>query len=204
MKGRYNPGPYHQSTFTATAGSPQGLPNLFPVQIGNDVTGVFAMSLYGLAVIRPDSRLVVHREGDLLDVTAFLLPGVDPGVFRIPVPEVFPGELIVTSDSPLSLLYVLERTEAGVRGLDPFTGNIVRYIAPLNPFFNYFVRLQSLFGLLFAETGEIEEEIGEDERRDRDDRFPSFLLPLLLLGFQGQNTSLITLVLLMQLLGRRP
>ena len=208
MKGHYNPGPY-QSTTTGggyqSPGSYQGLPGLFPIQIGSDTSGTFAMSFYGLAVIRPDGRAVVHVEGELLDVTLFLLSGINPGAYRIPAPTVYRGDLIVTSDSPLSLLYVLERTETGVRGLDPFTGNIVHYTALLSPFLDYFVRVQSVFGLLFAETSGLEEEAEEGERRDRGDRFPSLLLPLLLLSSQGQNTStsLFTLVLLMQALGRR-
>jgi len=203
MNGRYNTSVY-QSTYSAS--SSQTMPGLFPIQIGCDVSGTFALSLYGLAVIRPDGRAVVHLEGGLVDVTLFVLCGGAPEVFRIPATEVFPGDLIVTSDSPISLLYVLEQTKIGVRGLDPFTGNIVFYVAPLNPFFNYFVRVQSISDLLFAETRELEEEAEEGEIRDREDRFPRDLLPLLLLGSlgQGTSTSLTTLVLLTQVLGRRP
>jgi hypothetical protein len=187
------------------------LRGLFPVYIGPDVSGAFAMSLYGLAVIRPDGCAVVHRDEGLLDVTLFLLPGlnlgpgVNSGVLRIPVAEVKRGELIVTSDCPFSLLYVLEQNEARVRGLDPFTGNIVQYTAPLNLFFNYFVRVQSLFGSLFAEMGELEklkDEAVEDP--DRDDHPLRFLLPLLLLGCQGQNSSisLVTLLVFLKALSK--
>lgn len=198
----YNPAGY-QSTYGAGGG--MNLSGLFPVQIGADTSGLFAMSPYGLAVVRPDGRAVVHREGSLLDVSAFLLPGFSPGAFRIPVPEIEPGELVITSDNPRSLLYVLERTETGLRGLDPFTGNVVRYIAPRSPFFNFFVRVQSVFGLLFAESREFEEglEAVEDDREERGllDR----LLPLLLLSsqYQSSGTSFLTWMLLMQTLGRR-
>jgi hypothetical protein len=200
----YNPTSYQ----SASSGSGfQLFQSFFPVQIGSDMSGMFALSFQGLAVIRPDGRAVVHREGGLLDVTMFLLTGfgVSPGVFRIPVHEVFYGDLIVTSDYPLSLLYVLEQTETGVRGLDPFTGKISDYTPPLSLFMNYFVRVESLFGQLLTHAGESErrEEGHEDEGEQRDRHRVSYrsLLPLLFLSSQSEGaTNPLMALILMQFL----
>jgi hypothetical protein len=127
------------------------------------------------------------------------------GVYAMPVSEVQGGELIKTSDCPYSLLYVLDEiTPNGFRGLDPFTGNVVHYRAPVSPVFNYFVRMDSICGSLFAETEEVDEEAADVED-DWGDSPLRHLLPLLMLGSQGSNTSsLMTLLLVMQALGRRP
>ena len=209
MYSRYNQSP-GQSTQNCGGGS-QLLSGLFPVQIGWDVSGVFVMSLYGLAVMRPDGRAVVHRKGELLDVTLFLLPQLSTslpgaGVLRTPVQEVETGELIVTSDNPLSLLYVLERKEDALRGLDPFTGQIVHYSPPLSPFLNYSVRVQSLFSRFFSEKEGPKVPEGAEQYywRDRHNSSLRSLLPLLLLCSQGQtaSSSLMTFLVIQALEGR--
>src|SRR5215475_2906127 len=84
------------------------------IQVGRDTANNFAASLNGLAVKTWDGRYVVptpDRKGgqvvatELQDVTGLTLP-VDPFVFRVPVPTVEPGNLIVMSDTPFHVLSV--------------------------------------------------------------------------------------------------
>lgn len=197
---------YASTGTNSPAGVCQCVPGLLPVSIGPDVSGNFVISLYGLAVNRPDGRAVLHRDGELIDVSLFVMPmpAASLGVYGIPVSEVHYGELIKISDCPYSLLYVLEVTPSGFRGLDPFMGTIVYYTEPVSPFFTYFVRMESIYGLLFTQMEETEEaaEVGES---DWTGLSPQLLL-LLLSSCQSSNTSasLTTLLFFLQALGRSP
>src|SRR5262245_55555977 len=128
--------------------------NLFGLQIGRDTSGQFALSLDGLAVLTPAGRYVLKDpdRNRLVDVSPLILTGIDPWVFRIPAERVEPGDLIVTSDTPFSTLYVVEsytdRSPRHIEGLDPATGYIVQYFPPAQLLFlNIFVRVISLFEL---------------------------------------------------------
>src|SRR5258708_6895837 len=127
--------------------------SILGVEIGQDTTGGFAMSISGLAIKRSDGRYVAKPEGEdrLVDVTAFLIPGVDPMVYRLPVTRLEPGDLIVISDDPLTLRFVINQDEEGdgeLEVLDPDTGDVTEYIPIQAPIFNFFVRVVSLFDLL--------------------------------------------------------
>jgi hypothetical protein len=128
---------------------------LGPVQFGWDASNNFARTLNGLAILRPDGRYIARDEEQqgLLDVTPLILTGVPPYVLRLPVSSVDAGDLIVVSDCPFSVLYVLETYEefpGRIRGLDPLCGTIVDYSQPVNPFFNFFVKVVSLYDLFDA------------------------------------------------------
>jgi hypothetical protein len=132
--------------------------SLFGVQLGKDTTNTFALSVHGLAVLTPSGRYVAKRRkrNALVDVSLLALPGVDPLVFRLPVKRVKPGDLIMVSESPLSVLYVLETYSdrpREIRGLDPYTGEAVDYSLTENLFnLNFFVQVTSLFDLLSGEN----------------------------------------------------
>src|SRR5262245_23218677 len=86
---------------------------LFGAQIGKDTTSNFTWSLEGLAIKTVDNRfvhpVVEGKTANLIDVTCLTI-GIDPYVWRIPVEfeSVQRGQLLVRSDSPFSLLFVLE------------------------------------------------------------------------------------------------
>jgi hypothetical protein len=132
------------------------------IQIGKDTTNNFAWSLSGLAILRADGTYVAKDEDGegLLDVTPLILAGVAPCVFRLPVETVGRGDLIVTSDCPFSVLFVLKVDDyAGrIRCLDPLCGEIVEYSRPASLFFNFFVKVVSLYDLLRVRQDEEEEE----------------------------------------------
>jgi hypothetical protein len=132
--------------------------SLFGVQLGKDTSNMFALSFHGLAVLTPSGRYVAKcpKRNSLLDVSLLALPGVDPLVFRLPVKRVKPGDLIMVSESPLFVLYVLETfgdRPREIRGLDPSTGEVVHYSLTENLFnLNFFVQVTSLFDLLAGES----------------------------------------------------
>lgn len=126
---------------------------LFGVQIGNDTSNNFALSINGLAVRTPCGRYVAkERHHDrLMDVTALLLP-MNPMVVRMPVKpsQVRSGDVIVTSDPPdFSAIYVLDRRESGwIYGLDTGTSQVTEFALPRNPLVNFYVVAVSLFDVL--------------------------------------------------------
>jgi hypothetical protein len=133
------------------------------IQLGWDTSNNFALSLRGLAILRPDGTYVARdRDVDSLhDVTPLVLPGVNPWVLRLPVARVRPGFLLVTSDVPFSLVYVIEaegRRQERIEGLDPISGEFVEYCRPVSLFFNYFVRVVSLFEAVVEGGKELEKE----------------------------------------------
>jgi len=136
------------------------------IQIGQDTTNNFACSLSGLAVRRADGRYVtIDEDGEgLLDVTPLILPGMVPCVFRIPVETVKDGDLIVTSDCPFSVMYVLNVDDypGRIRGLDPLCGEVVEYSRPTSLFFNFFVKLVSIYDLFGDSRDKDAEEEGDD------------------------------------------
>src|ERR1700749_1562047 len=125
---------------------------IFGVEIGRDRSGNFALGFNGLAVRTPDDRFVVPylEEGvvGIVDASCLLFSGMDPYVFRFPVTEVEPGDMIVTADSPFSALFVVEAHGDYVRGVVPGTQQLVRYIPPSNVFGQrFFVKVFSIINL---------------------------------------------------------
>jgi hypothetical protein len=135
-------------------------------QIGKDTSSNFALSFNGLAVRTLDNRFVVPRLGDdgkvkLMDVTCMTM-ATDPYVFRIPVTvdDVKPGDLLVRSDSPFSLLVVEAGPANGrIEGIDPRSDETVEILIAdrtLNiP--TLLVRVVSLFDGMEGGFGEGEE-----------------------------------------------
>ena len=140
---------------TSSSASSFDITSLLPARIGQDTSGNFALSVSGLAVRTPAGKWVTkdRDENILLDVSLLVIPGIDPMVYRIPTETVRPNDLIVTSDVPLSLLYVLH-TEPGqpqeIHGLNPFTGEFVDYRPAEGLFFNFFVLVVSMLDILTA------------------------------------------------------
>jgi len=103
-------------------------------QIGKDTSANFALSFDGLAIRTLDNRFVVPQldagRVKLIDVTCLTI-AADPLVFRVPVTidAVQPGDILVRSDSPFSLL-VVETPPADNRivGIDPRTDETVEIL----------------------------------------------------------------------------
>jgi hypothetical protein len=98
----------------------------------------------------------------LIDVTCLTI-GADPYVFRIPVSveDVEAGDLLVRSDSPLSLLFVERPPRDGrIQGIDPRSDEAVEILIPDKSLDipTLLVRVVSLFGGLDGIFGEGEEE----------------------------------------------
>jgi hypothetical protein len=163
-----------QYNTTPAQQQPQGqqnamdLSSLIGVSIGQDVTGKFALTPSGLAVLGRDGRyfgMDIHDGGGVvLDLTSMVLP-INAAVYRIPSEEVFPGDLIVISDAPFRTLFVLEVPGDGtVVGLDPGCNELVTYFPPENPFadilfggHNIFARVVSMFDVLNGVIGDFGE-----------------------------------------------
>lgn len=104
------------------------------IQLGLDTTNNFVVAPpSGLAICRDDGTCVaIDADADaLIDVTPMVIPGVSPCVVRLPVQldAVRRGDLLITSDSPFSALFVLKAPDGAtrIRCLDPLSDEIVTY-----------------------------------------------------------------------------
>ncbi len=153
----YNPLPGQQPGFGYAPSSPSSI--LGPA-LGRDTSGNFALTVEGLAVRAGDRFVtaIIDDEGaELVDVSSLVISGVDPWVYRLPVTIPSRGDLILISDNPFSVRYVLESGPAVV-SLDPATGDVAELIAAQNPFVSFFVKIVSLFG---QPPEDLEEGIGD-------------------------------------------
>jgi hypothetical protein len=166
---------------------------MFGAQIGKDTTSNFALSFNGLAVRTIDNRFVVPgfkgNTATLTDVTCLTI-NVDPCVWRIPVAfeKVKPGDLLVRSDMPFSLLFVQESKEQERRlhVIDPMTDQAVDIVVPDRTLEvpSFLVRIVSLYDVFDADDFKGGE--GEGEGKGAGDSFNT-LLPLLLSSCGGNT-----------------
>jgi len=102
--------------------------------IGKDVSGNFKVSLKGLAVRATPEGKFVTKDGDhFLDVTDLTLDGTERFIYRLPVPSVEPGDVVVMSDTPFATMFVQHVAEDGtLEGYVPQTSTTERYVATVN------------------------------------------------------------------------
>ena len=155
MSLQYNTGVPAPST-AAPLGILAGLIGDLP--FGPDTTGDFTLSMEGVAVQRADGTSVaLDAERDvLLNVTALVLPGVDPGVVWIPVPlgAIRRGDIIMGAGVDPAPLFVLDvEDDAHLVCLDPAAGELVTYTPPINPLLNGYAVAFSLFDLVLRGPG---------------------------------------------------
>jgi hypothetical protein len=158
------------------------------IAIGKDLTGNFRQSLKGLAVRRTDDKFVT-LDGDFpIEISDFTFDGTEQYVYRLPVQNVKPGDIVITSESPLKVLFVREVEPNGrLVGLDP-CGIEINYTPTTNLFnMRFFVTVVSILDGLSESVG------GGAEG----------LLPLLLLSNKGgsRDTDNLTTLLMLQTLG---
>jgi hypothetical protein len=185
--------------------SDSGLQCLLGVNIGRDTTKLFAASLNGLAIKSGDRWVVPQLAKDgtgtnLLDVTCLTLQ-CDPQVYRVPVPTVAPGNLILTQDHPMPYVFFVESVAGThVKGLALGRREEVETVAPVTILGSpIFVRLISLFDIV----GGLEASAGESRTAFGGGNLAS-LLPLLLCCKSDGGSSdsgLFSALLFSQLLG---
>lgn len=116
------------------------------VALGQDTSGRFRSSIYGLAVrVGSGDRFVAWHQGSLVDVSDLLISGMDAWVYRVPVRKVTANDVIVRSDDPFSVIFVDKASsDSTVTGIDPETGDVVEYRPPTNLLgVHLFVRVSS-------------------------------------------------------------
>jgi hypothetical protein len=160
----YNPLPA-QATFFGAA--PSSLSSILGPSLGLDTSGNFALSITGQGVGRAQLAILngnryftalIDDEGEqLLDATSLVTTGVNPCVYRIPVSVPSRGDLILISDCPFSVRYVLgagEGPEPRIFGLDPVTGDVAELIPASNPFIGcFYIKIVSLYGMAPGSLG---------------------------------------------------
>ena len=196
------------------------------IAIGRDNSANFRPSLRGVAVRIEKSRFVGLDKNQLLDVTPFTFDNADNVIYRVPVRNPAVGDLIVTSDAPLRVLFVqVVLDNGGLIGLDPTSGAVIEY-APTTNILNvrFYVKVMSLLDgmidnldrdnlMLLSLLASIEGRSGTGDNiflpllvlRNRDSLpVDRDLLPLLLLRSAGTGAGgMVEALLLQELVSRR-
>ncbi|HEY7889574.1 MAG TPA: hypothetical protein VIC29_15230 [Steroidobacteraceae bacterium] len=191
---RYNLVTPSPATIQSLTGALVGLGG---IQLGFDATNNFAVAApSGLAICRGDGTCVaIDADADaLIDVTPMVIPGVSPCVVRLPVQleSVRRGDLLVTSDSPFSALFVLKAPEGAsrIRCLDPFSDEIVTYAPPRSgvlPMTWVVIAISPFSSLLCGERRH--RETGSDRKRGEHDQGLRQLALAALLSQPSVNAS---------------
>jgi hypothetical protein len=151
------------------------------------------LSVTGIAVQTGDGGYVANDGRQMVDVTDFVINGSQDYVYRVPTTRLYPGDLVVTSDSPLATLFVQDIREDGrIRGIDPLTNRVQIYVRPTNIFnLSFFVKVVGVLDIF--------------TRRDDDD-LSALLSGLLLSGGSqgiGLDNPLVAVLLIQALSGDR-
>src|SRR5438128_1568784 len=131
------------------------LSSVFGMSIGKDTSNKFKLSLNGLAVQVSDNSYVTydHKKDELSQAIIFDFGGAANSVFRVPVPlpDVKKGDIILASDNPLTVYFVVDDPQKGTKELKVVTptGNRTTFSPTNNPFATgaaFVVVVTSLFG----------------------------------------------------------
>ncbi|MDO9714198.1 hypothetical protein [Paracraurococcus lichenis] len=170
------------------------------VSIGKETSGNLKLSFMGdVAVRTPDGKYVVGKNGQIADVTAFILDGSEKYLLRIPTAKIKADDLVVVSDNPFKVISVLEANEDGrIKGIDLMAGTVVEHAPRAGVILPFGVVPQKVFvkvaSLLEAFGAEDMTKMGGIER----------MMPLLLFGNAqadgSKKTDLIDTMMMMRMM----
>jgi hypothetical protein len=137
--------------------------NLQSPAIGKDTSGNFKFSIKGLAVRGgPDGKFIARDGDQFVDVTDLTFDGAENYIYRLPVEEPKPRDIIIRSDNPFCALFVTKVEHHGahvahIEGFDPATNTCVEYCPPTNLLnCRFFVKIVSFLDNIFTHKNSCE------------------------------------------------
>lgn len=119
---------------------------IFGTYFGKFNTNSLAMSIYGMAVKDTTGRYVTYKDGEIIDVSEFLIPNMNY-FFAMPIAitEIRVRDIILHQDKPM--MCINGNDDGSIRAIDFTTSEIKDIMPKKNPFgFNFVTKIVCPFG----------------------------------------------------------
>lgn len=119
---------------------------IFGTYFGKFNTNSLAMSIYGMAVKDATGRYVTYKDGEIIDVSEFLIPNMNY-FFAMPIAitEIRVRDIILHQDKPM--MCINGNDDGSIRAIDFTTSEIKDIMPKKNPFgFNFVTKVVCPFG----------------------------------------------------------
>ena len=125
---------------------PNNMKKIFGTYFGKFNTNSLAMSIYGMAVKDTTGRHVTYKDGEIIDVSEFLIPNMNY-FFAMPIAitEIRVRDIILHQDKPM--MCINGNDDGSIRAIDFTTSEIKDIMPKKNPFgFNFVTKVVCPFG----------------------------------------------------------
>ena len=133
-------------TKSTTEKESNNMKKIFGTYFGKFNTNSLAMSIYGMAVKDMTGRHVTYKDGEIIDVSEFLIPNMNY-FFAMPtaITEIRVRDIILHQDKPMMCINGNE--DGSIRAIDFTTQEIKDIMPKKNPFgFNFVTKVVCPFG----------------------------------------------------------
>lgn len=133
-------------TKSTTEKESNNMKKIFGTYFGKFNTNSLAMSIYGMAVKDTTGRYVTYKDGEIIDVSEFLIPNMNY-FFAMPtaITEIRVRDIILHQDKPMMCINGNE--DGSIRAIDFTTQEIKDIMPKKNPFgFNFVTKVVCPFG----------------------------------------------------------
>ena len=134
------------ATKSTTEKESNNMKKIFGTYFGKFNTNSLAMSIYGMAVKDTTGRYVTYKDGEIIDVSEFLIPNMNY-FFAMPIAitEIRVRDIILHQDKPMMCIDGNE--DGSIRAIDFTTQEIKDIMPKKNPFgFNFVTKVVCPFG----------------------------------------------------------
>ena len=145
---------------------------IFGTYFGKFNTNFLAMSIYGMAVKDMTGRYVTYKDGEIIDVSEFLIPNMNY-FFAMPIAitEIRVRDIILHQDKPM--MCINGNDDGSIRAIDFTTSEIKDIMPKKNPFgFNFVTKVVCPFG----ENSFMMDGFGADSSNPFGNMFPMMML----------------------------
>ena len=134
------------ATKSITEKESNNMKKIFGTYFGKFNTNSLAMSIYGMAAKDMTGRYVTYKDGEIIDVSEFLIPNMNY-FFAMPIAitEIRVRDIILHQDKPM--MCINGNDDGSIRAIDFTTSEIKDIMPKKNPFgFNFVTKVVCPFG----------------------------------------------------------
>lgn len=161
-----------KSTTTTTEKEFNNMKKIFGTYFGKFDTASIAMSIYGMAVKDTTGRHVTYKDGEIMDVSEFIIPNMNY-FFAMPtaINAIRVNDIILHQDKPM--MCIKGNEDGSIRAIDFTTQEIKDIMPKKNPFgFNFVTKVVCPFG----ENSFMMEGFGADSSNPFGNMLPMMML----------------------------
>ena len=180
------------ATTTTTEKEFNNMKKIFGTYFGKFDTASIAMSIYGMAVKDATGRHVTYKDGEIMDVSEFIIPNMNY-FFAMPtaINAIRVNDIILHQDKPM--MCIKGNEDGSIRAIDFTTQEIKDIMPKKNPFgFNFVTKVVCPFG----ENSFMMEGFGADSSNPFGNMLPMMML---MDGKSGakDNSDMLMMVMMM-------